>query len=172
MRRLHLLPTLLCVAALLSGCGFHLRNASSIPPQLQTITLTTSNPYSQFSRKIRNQLLALDISLKPTPNPQTYTLNITNESMTHTTPSLSSSSTTATYTYTFKVSASLTQNDKSIIPTKTFSSSKSVTQQASNSTITTVPASITTELQENVLSQIFMWLTDGNTKDTLSKQQG
>jgi LPS-assembly lipoprotein len=46
-----------CCCLLLAGCAYHLRGHAPLPPQLQTLNLKSSSPYSQFSKQLRRSLL-------------------------------------------------------------------------------------------------------------------
>lgn len=48
------LPGLLTVA--LTGCGFHLRGAPDIPPEMARTYIATDDPYSLFYRKLEDRL--------------------------------------------------------------------------------------------------------------------
>jgi LPS-assembly lipoprotein len=41
---------------LLSACGFHLRSAPTVPPQMSTTYIDTKDRYSAFYRKLRREL--------------------------------------------------------------------------------------------------------------------
>ncbi|MFY1027021.1 hypothetical protein CFY87_10880 [Actinobacillus seminis] len=47
----------------LSACGFHFQNGELIPNELKTLTLESSDPYSEMSMAVRQQLLSNGINL-------------------------------------------------------------------------------------------------------------
>lgn len=47
----------------LSACGFHFQNGELIPNELKTLTLESSDPYSEMSMAVRQQLLLNGINL-------------------------------------------------------------------------------------------------------------
>ncbi|MGH8195300.1 MAG: LPS assembly lipoprotein LptE [Woeseiaceae bacterium] len=58
---------LLCVSATLSGCGFHLRSAPVIPPEMARTYIATDDPYSLFYRKFRDRLIDAGVDLVESP---------------------------------------------------------------------------------------------------------
>ena len=49
--------------ALLSACGFHFQNGELIPQELKTITLESSDPYSEMAIAMRRQLQVNNVQL-------------------------------------------------------------------------------------------------------------
>lgn len=54
---------LLCLAMLLAACGFHLRGAPELPPQMARTYIDTKDPYSLFYRFLREELTAAGVEL-------------------------------------------------------------------------------------------------------------
>jgi LPS-assembly lipoprotein len=50
-------------ALLIAGCGFHLRGAPDIPPEMARTYIATDDPYSLFYRKLRERLEASGVNV-------------------------------------------------------------------------------------------------------------
>ncbi len=44
---------LLLTSLVLAGCGFHLQQQSSLPPEMEHVRLEAPDPYAQFARRLR-----------------------------------------------------------------------------------------------------------------------
>jgi LPS-assembly lipoprotein len=73
-----LLSRFIAIAAALSvaGCGFQLQGALSIPPEMQRTYIATENPYSDFYRRLRAELLAAGVDVVDTATAATSTISI------------------------------------------------------------------------------------------------
>lgn len=152
--------------ALLSGCGFHPRRAADIPPQLRTLHLDTSQPYSQFITQLKGMLQALNIKLvKQAP----YTLKIISISFTQDDPSITTTALAVTITYTLSVRLRLlSSSGKAIIPDRTLSTSRSISQNT-NQVYTPGTATLAKqELRRDLISQLYYLLTANDTRNALS----
>ncbi len=59
------LASVVLAASLLSACGFHLRGDYSIPEELDTMSLTSYDQYSSFTRMVRAQLRMSEVKVVP-----------------------------------------------------------------------------------------------------------
>ncbi|MBA5763407.1 luciferase [Vibrio sp. 404] len=57
------LASVVLAASLLTACGFHLRGDYSIPEELDTMSLTSYDQYSSFTRMVRGQLRMSEVNL-------------------------------------------------------------------------------------------------------------
>ncbi|MCG3736964.1 luciferase [Vibrio cincinnatiensis] len=113
------LPLLLLTTALLSGCGFHLRGDYDIPETLSTMSLTSYDQYSTFTRMVQRQLRMNEIQLV-TPSAETPNLHLMSESTSERTLSLYQNTRAAEKELTFRASYRVTIPELGV---KTFSTS-------------------------------------------------
>ncbi|MDA0146896.1 LPS-assembly lipoprotein LptE [Vibrio sp. LaRot3] len=59
------LTSVVLAASLLSACGFHLRGDYSIPEELETVSLTSYDQYSSFTRMMKGQLRMSEVKVVP-----------------------------------------------------------------------------------------------------------
>lgn len=98
--------SVILTASLLSACGFHLRGDYSIPEELGTLSLTSYDQYSSFTRMMKAQLRINEVKLVA-PSENIPNLHIIGEGMGERTLSLYQNTTAAekelTYTATYRV---------------------------------------------------------------------
>lgn len=66
----------LAAAAVIGGCGFHLRSAPTVPPQMARTYIDTDDRYSLFYRRIRNGLEQAGAEIVESPLDATAELSI------------------------------------------------------------------------------------------------
>ncbi|RSD31853.1 LPS assembly lipoprotein LptE [Vibrio pectenicida] len=98
--------SVILTASLLSACGFHLRGDYSIPEELGTLSLTSYDKYSSFTRMMKAQLRINEVKLVA-PSENIPNLHIIGEGVGERTLSLYQNTTAAekelTYTATYRV---------------------------------------------------------------------
>ena len=57
--------TLLGVLLIVTGCGFHLRNSSAFELAVESMSVSSANAYSDFSREVERLVESRDIALVP-----------------------------------------------------------------------------------------------------------
>lgn len=83
--------TFLASAILLQGCGWHLRGAQPLPPELLSLHLQTASDTSKFARSLKRSFKAMDVSLADSSSGAPYTLSVSG--ITPTTRTLSTTGT-------------------------------------------------------------------------------
>jgi LPS-assembly lipoprotein len=67
-RKWYLTPFLSCLAAaLLTGCGFHIRSVVDFPPGMSSVYIDTSNRHSPFYRELTTTIRESDLKLETAP---------------------------------------------------------------------------------------------------------
>jgi len=111
---------LLAGALLLQGCGWHLRGAQSLPPELQSLHLQTVSENSKFSRSLKRSLTAMDVTLADAPSGAPYTLSVSDIRKSRRTVSTTGSAKVAEYalTSTLTYSVNNQEGEQLIEPTR------------------------------------------------------
>ena len=95
-QRFSRLAVVALLLAVISGCGFHLKNSYNIAPELQNLTLV-STKYSELTRLLKQQLRYSQINLVTDPTETTPVVKILSETTDTRTVSLYSDATAAEY---------------------------------------------------------------------------
>lgn len=101
----------LLLAALLSSCGFHLRGAYQLPPQMTTSYIQADNPNSELVRALKRSLKASGIKLAETKQAAQAVLKIFNEQQNKRIISVDSRGQAREYALMYSVSFSVSSND-------------------------------------------------------------
>jgi len=162
-----LILVMLCL--LLSGCGFSLRHASDIPPELQTLALQTQKPYSGLVVQIKAMLQSLNIKLVKQPSQAPYTLKITNINFNQSNPPITTTTLAVTLTYSLSISVILmSRSGKIIIPNTRISAVRSISQNPSQVYTPGTATLARQELRRDITSKLYYLLTANNTRRALS----
>ena len=136
------------LATLLSACGFHLRGDYDIPEALDTMSFTSYDQYSDFTRIITRQLRMNDINLVP-PAENIPNLHLLSESISERTLSLYQSTRAAEKELTFHASYRVTIPD---IGDKTFTTS--VTRSYLNNPLSALAKSVEQDKLEDEMRHL------------------
>ena len=101
------LTSVVLAASLLTACGFHLRGDYSIPDELETMSLTSYDQYSMFTRMVRGQLRMSEVTIV-TPAENIPNLHLLGESVGERTLSLYQNTRAAEKELTFNASYRVT----------------------------------------------------------------
>ena len=154
------------------GCGFHLRNASELPPELHVLYFDADNPYDPVSVGIKETLTALDIKLVGSPHQAPYTLHLTKPVSTNTQPSISDLTLATTVSFTQTISASLINNNtKKTIISSGFAETLTQTLKQNQITTNSTTALGTQDLPRRLINDIYLWLTTQQVNHALHPQK-
>lgn len=101
-----LLATLALSVLLSAGCGFRLQGSYSIPEQLQTLSLSSQDEYSELTRLVRERLRLNSIAVVQ-PADDIPALRIINDSLDRSTLSIYPTGNVAEYELNYQVSFSV-----------------------------------------------------------------
>lgn len=149
--------SLILTALSLSGCGFHLRGANKSTKAYPSMQVIADN--SQWQSQLSSFLKNLGIKQDPKSH---YTLRSSNYSLSNNIPNISDSTTTITITYTLSTSIALLK-DQAVLAKQSFSSSQQLISNNSQAYSATIPATLKQTLQNNLLANVYQWLTANNT---------
>lgn len=168
MKPLKLL-SLLAFSISLSACGFHLRSAKELPPQLHELCLKTSAPYTSLIARLTNMLTALDLKIDKECKQAPYILNINNLELTHDNPAIADANQAVTFNYALHVNMSL-QNKQgvAIIPDRNLVASRAVILNSQQIYTPYNTDSVEKQLEQIILNQIFDQLTTQQAKNSFA----
>ncbi|NOH64477.1 LPS assembly lipoprotein LptE [Vibrio sp. RE88] len=142
------LTSVVLAASLLSACGFHLRGDYSIPEELDTLSLTSYDQYSTFTRMMKAQLRMSEIEVVP-PSDSVPNLHLLSEGVGERTLSLYQNTRAAEIELTFYASYSVSIPDIGI---KTFSTS--VTRSYLDNPLTALAKSVERDMIEDEMRKL------------------
>ncbi|MDC5819699.1 LPS assembly lipoprotein LptE [Vibrio europaeus] len=142
------LTSVVLMASLLSACGFHLRGDYSVPEELKTISLTSYDQYSSFTRMMKGQLRLSEIDIVP-PSDSTPNLHLLSEGVGERTLSLYQNTRAAEKELTFRASYRVTVPE---LGSKTFSTS--VTRSYLDNPLTALAKSVERDMIEDEMRKL------------------
>ncbi|WP_038219899.1 LPS assembly lipoprotein LptE [Vibrio sp. N418] len=142
------LTSVVLAASLLTACGFHLRGDYSIPEELDTMSLTSYDQYSTFTRMMRTQLRMSEVTLVP-PAANIPNLHLLGESVGERTLSLYQNTRAAEKELTFNASYRVTIPE---IGSRQFSTS--VTRSYLDNPLTALAKSVERDMIEDEMRKL------------------
>ncbi len=116
------------MALLVTSCGFHLRGALALPPELHALYLDGNSPYSSLIRNIRKSLQSSHLTIVNDPKKAPVTLFIDNDNLTYSQSTIGTSKSMRNYNVTYAVTYELRNSaGQPIIAPKTVSASQILT---------------------------------------------
>jgi len=142
------LTSVVLAASLLSACGFHLRGDYSIPEELETVSLTSYDQYSSFTRMMKGQLRMSEVKIVP-PAENIPNIHLLGESVGERTLSLYQNTRAAEKELTFRASYRVTIPE---IGSKQFSTS--VTRSYLDNPLTALAKSVERDMIEDEMRKL------------------
>ncbi|MFM2590693.1 LPS assembly lipoprotein LptE [Vibrio sp. TBV020] len=136
------------MASLLSACGFHLRGDYSVPEELETMSLTSYDQYSTFTRMMKGQLRMSEIEVV-SPAANVPNLHLISEGVGERTLSLYQNTRAAEKELTFRASYRVTIPE---LGSKTFSTS--VTRSYLDNPLTALAKSVERDMIEDEMRKL------------------
>ncbi|WP_394250783.1 LPS assembly lipoprotein LptE [Vibrio profundi] len=134
--------------SLLSACGFHLRGDYSVPDELNTISVTSYDQYSTFTRMVKGQLRMNDVNITA-PSSNTPNLHLLGENIEERTLSLYQNTRAAEKELTFTASYRVTVPE---LGDKTFTTN--VTRSYLDNPLTALAKSVEREMIEDEMRKL------------------
>ncbi len=162
------LTILICLN--LTACGFHLRSAQDLPPQLHELCVVTPKPGSSFSHKLNRMLSSLDLKIVDSCASAPYKLEIYDTSLTRDNPAITTADQALIFNYTF--SANLDLSDKqarSMISRRSLVATRAVILNSQQIYTSYNTSAIQGQLEQIILSQLYDQLTLSETKANFVK---
>lgn len=142
------LACVLTAACVLSACGFHLRGDYLVPHELNTLSVTSYDQYSTFTRSVQSQLRINDVKLVM-PAEDVPNLHLLSESIGERTLSIYQNTRAAEKELTFRTSYRVTIPG---IGSKTFSTS--VTRSYLDNPLTALAKSVERDIIEDEMRKL------------------
>ena len=152
----------LCVITLCflcSGCGFHMRSASTFQPQLKTIYFSSSKAYSALSIQLKGLLTAMGAKLVNHPSDARYALIITRDFFTNSRPDVVDTTLPTTINYSYSATATIkdTQLNKTVA-TQSFFTSQTLVLNVNQVYTANANELVKQQLNRRIISLIYYWL--------------
>ena len=113
-RSIRLAAAALALSLLLPACGFHLRNALTLPPDLGPVDIVSSDPYSRLARSVERALAAAGAEIAEPRAEDVAVLNIQSERWAALPASLDAQGRAQEYTLRYAVVFSMQRADGSM----------------------------------------------------------
>lgn len=116
--RYPIITAVLAIAVLVTaGCGYNLRGTTTIPQELQTLILDSSDPYGPFTRTVRSQLRQNGVTItEDTTRQDIPSLRLSGENSSQDTVSIFQNGITAEYQMVMSANAQIMIPDRGIYP--------------------------------------------------------
>lgn len=156
---------------MLVGCGFHLRGAQPLPPQLHTMYLQSNSPYSDFTKQLKSALRLSNVQLVNDPKQARTILYIMKEDFYTIQTTVASTAQARNYNVTYSITYSILNKDGStIVKPKSINANDTITVNQNEILENSNKLDITKQtLIRNLIMKLMFQLTSKNTILTLNK---
>ena len=107
--------TVIVVFLLLAGCGFQLRGAVTVPPEMSRTFIETDDRHSLFYRGLRDSLRAAGVEIVDSPVDATATFSITSDNTNQRVLSVSARNVPTEYEVYYTVVYGVVTRDRSLL---------------------------------------------------------
>lgn len=148
------------LALLLTGCGFHLRGAPALPPNIHTMGIQSGSPYDNLTLQLTQVISSMGIKVVPVSEHPPLVMVIDNQVFSTNSYTQSASSSTQQYIMYYNIAYHITNGSNVTIlgpKTITLSETYSLNQNQVLST-DSVEQSIQQQLQQDAVFQIITQL--------------
>jgi len=151
-----------------NGCRFQLRDKSALPAQLHRLYLAAEKPYSPLSVRLKATLCAIGVDIVKQPDHAPFSLVVSDDVFSGTQPQPVNASLPTSITYAQHAIISIKDNcHQTIVISKKFVESRSLTLNANQIYTSNFESLMRTELNNEMESLIYYWLTSTNMKNAL-----
>lgn len=157
---------------LLTACGFHLRGQEPLPPQLNSIYISSKAPYDNLIKILTARLEKLKVAVVPTPAQASYTLQLVGESFSETAQSVSVDTQFRQYQLYYSANFILIDhNNKVILPEFSLGSTRYYSTQTGQALGSSFEKNrLHGEMQREVVSQLLNRLRSTAVKRALANE--
>ncbi|TDJ13770.1 MAG: hypothetical protein E2O63_01045 [Gammaproteobacteria bacterium] len=120
-------PGLLLVGCGLAACGFQLRTAPDIPPEMSRTYISADDRYSQFYRKLRDELRNAGVQLVDSPAQSSAVFSILADETDQRVLSVSARNVPREYEVFYTIYYSVESGENTIIPPQTLTRTRDYT---------------------------------------------
>lgn len=158
----------------LTGCGFHLRGDTPIPPETSTLYLKTSKPYNTLSKNLRETLTSAGVNLVSFSKDAPVTLQIVSETSGQSIANIGTNTTTRQYNLTYVAVYQLTNAAGKIIAGPFTVTENTALMTTSNEMLSssTTQAQLQEQMQQQAAQQILNVLIAPDTVQTIRASMG
>lgn len=164
------LVTLILICLMLTGCGFHLRAASDFPSALKQLYFSSDSSYSRLSVELLTLFQAAKLHLVKKQSQTRFSLIVTRDHFAFSRPDIVNLSLPTNINFLQSVNIEIHDNvTHKTIASNYFEVDRSLTLNASQIYTATSNDAVRQELNRELATLIYYWLTSTNIKKALDK---
>ena len=163
--------TLILICLTLAGCGFHLRAASDFPSQLKQLYFSSTSAYSRLSVELLALFQAAQVQIVKKPSQARFSFVVTLDHFSFTRPDIVNLSLPTNINFIQSANIEIRDNfTHQVIASNYFEVARSLTLNASQIYTATSNDAVRQELNRELATLIYYWLTSTNVKKALDKK--